>query len=500
MQLPLQIDENTGESLQVQIFEQIRCLIVEGCLKPGARMPASRSLAADLGVSRNTVVLVYEQLVSEGYLEMRQPVGTFVARNLIHEGPLQAESTVAEESVAARRRRARLVFRGNAHVVVSPFREPVAYDFWVGRPDARLLPYKAWQQLINRKLHHLRGGISGYSDPAGLRQLREAVADYVGFARGVKATADQVLIINGIQEGLNILARLFVRSGTKVAIEDPCYRGAANVFESYGAELMPVPVDDDGADVTRLPREAAFIYITPSHQYPTGATLSPDRRENLLDWAERIGAYIVEDDYDADFYYDGPPLPALQSGDTQSQVIYLGTFSKSLAAGLRAGYMIVPEPLIEPVATVKALLNNCSPWLVQTLLAEFIESGAFMHHLRRVRTSYCARRNCLLEVLREHFGDVDVRGIQSGMHVLWHLPGECPPPADLERRCREAGVGIYGLESGNALTIGKTAAARHQRALMLGYAALNEDEITEGINRLAQTMDPAWLKRSAAQG
>src|SRR5699024_10170699 len=249
MQLPLRVDPDSGENLHAQIFERLRCLIADGCLKPGARMPASRNLATDLGVSPNTVVLVNEHLVSEGYLEMRQCVGTFVAQNLLHDGPVQIQPPTPEERVAAKRRRAGLQFRGDAHVVVAPYPDPVRYDFWVGRPDPCTLPFRIWQQLINRRLYQQRSGISGYSDPAGLHQLRSAISNYVGFTRGVKSTPDQVLIINGIQEGLNILARLFVRSGTKLALENPCYRGAAKVFASYGAQLLPVPVDEEGADV-----------------------------------------------------------------------------------------------------------------------------------------------------------------------------------------------------------------------------------------------------------
>lgn len=498
MQLPLRVDENSDESLQSQIFEQIRTLIEDGRLQPGARIPASRSLATDLGVSRNTVVLVYDLLVSEGYLEMRQPVGTFVADNLVHDGPMQAEASAVEDSAAAKRRRARLVFRGDSHVVVSPYAEPVPYDFWVGRADARLLSLKGWQKLVNRKLNQVRGGFSSYSDPAGLLQLREAIAHYVGFSRGIKTTAEQVLIINGIQEGLNVLSRLFVRCGTKLAIENPCYRGAAKVFASYGAELIPIAVDNLGADTATLPAETSFIYLTPSHQYPIGATLAPERRARLLEWAERIGAYVVEDDYDADFYFDDSPLPAMKSVDTCEQVIYLGTFSKSLAAGLRLGYMIMPQHLIGSATTVKSLLNNCSPWLSQKLVAEFIESGAFMHHLRRVRTTYCARRNCLLETLDRYFGEIDIRGAQSGMHVVWHLPDDFPATLELEQRCRAVGVGVYSLATGNAMVLGNTAKTCHERILMLGYAALNEDEIAEGINRFAQVIASDRPARSRA--
>src|SRR5699024_10546528 len=300
MQLPIRIDKEAEQSLQLQLFEQIRVLIADGRLKPGTPMPASRVLAADLAVSRNTVVQAYERLVSEGYIEVQKTSGTFVSDNVILDNPLPAESAAGGEQVAAQAC-PRLVFQGRSHVVVSPYAQSVAYDFWVGRPDARLFPGKAIQRVFNASLRRMRFGISSYSEPEGLPELREAVVDYVGAARGIKAESDQVLIVNGIQEGLNILARLFLRRDVAVAVETPCYRGAANVFVSYGAKLTPVPVDADGIEVDHLPAEAAFIYLTPSHQYPTGATLALERRRRLLDWAQQAQAYVIEDDYDSDF-------------------------------------------------------------------------------------------------------------------------------------------------------------------------------------------------------
>lgn len=488
MQLPIRIDEESGEGLQLQIFEQIRSLISDGRLKPGTPLPASRVLASDLDVSRNTVVLAYEQLVSEGFLEVRQPSGTFVSSNVIPDSPATPGAAPADEhNAAADSLRKRLVFHGQSHVVTSPYANPVPYDFWVGRPDARLFPTKTWQRLTNSSLRQIGTNISRYGEPAGVWKLRQAVAEYAGAARGIRADASQVLIVNGIQESINILARLFIQPGTRVAVENPCYSGAANVFDSHGATLVPVPVDEHGAAVTPPPQDVAFAYLTPSHQYPTGGTLPLERRMRLLEWARRERSYIVEDDYDSDFYYDSVPLPALQSLDEHGQVIYLGTFSKSLAPGLRLGYMIVPEHLVEVATKVKALLNNCCPWLAQDLLAEFVASGAFIHHLRRIRTIYCARRDCLVETLHDHFGNVDLRGSQGGMHLVWQLAEAFPSALDLERRCRSAGVGIYGISTGNAVVAGD-AETRYARTVMLGYAALDEDQIAEGVRRIAAAL------------
>lgn len=486
MQLPLGLDGSAGESLQSQLFEQVRSLIVDGRLRPGARMPASRILATDLGVSRNTVVLAYERLAAEGYVEMHSPIGVFVARNVIFDGPRRPKAPAASGQDDAEYRDPRIVFRGESHAVAPSPDASVRYDFWVGRPDARLFPAKAWERTLHQVLHEHGSGVSAYGDPAGLRELRRAVAQYVGVARGIRARSDQILITSGIQEALNVLARLFVRRGTEVAIESPCYCGACNLFMSYGAHMVPVDVDGVGVDTARLPQDAAFIYLTPSHQYPTGATLTLDRRKQLLDWAGRTSAYILEDDYDSDFYYDSAPLPALKSMDEIDRVIYLGTFSKSLGAGLRVGFMVLPAPLVKPATSVKALLDNCSPWLPQKVLAEFVTSGAFAHHLRRIRTIYRNRRDCLLEVLGDHFGELDVRGAQGGMHVMWRIPDHFPDAPMIQHEARRRGVGIYDLQSCNARFLHDDAFAG--RSLLLGYAALDEDAITDSVALLADAI------------
>lgn len=495
MQLPLVVDENAGESLQSQIFEQVRSLIVDGRLRPGARMPASRILAADLGVSRNTVVLAYERLAAEGYVEMRPPIGVFVGRNVIFDSPRLPKAPFTPDQDGSEYRDPRIVFRGESHTVAPSPDTSVRYDFWVGRPDARLFPAKVWERTVHQILHEHGPGVSAYGDPAGLRELRRAVAQYVGVARGIRAHSDQILITSGIQEALNVVARLFVRHGTEVAIENPCYCGACNLFMSYGAQMVAVDVDGAGADTGHLPEDVAFIYLTPSHQYPTGATLPLDRRRQLLDWAGRTRGYVLEDDYDSDFYYDSAPLPALKSMDETDRVIYLGTFSKNLGAGLRIGFMVLPDSLVKSASSVKALLDNCSPWLPQKVLAEFMTSGAFAHHLRRIRTIYRNRRDCLLEVLAEHFGELDVRGAQGGMHVMWRIPDDFPDAPTIQREARRRGVGIYDPQSCNVRVLDDD--ALNARTLLLGYAALDEDAITDSVALLADAVHDGAATRGA---
>ena len=486
MQLPIRLDDAGTTRLQGAIAGQIRDLILDGRLAPGARMPASRELAADLKVSRNTVVAAYARLVAEGLIETREPLGTFVTEGVVREGPAVLPLAHGHHcSLGAQRRSLRQ--REDSHRVTRLHTSAVSFDFWVGRPDARLFPMRSWQSLLQRMLREDARGLCEYGDPQGLLALREAIALHVGATRGIATTADRIVITNGIQEGLNLLACVLLEPGARVAVENPCYRGAANVFINHGARLLPVPVDQHGLDPAKLPREVALVYTTPSHQYPLGSTLSLPRRQALLAWAGDTGATVVEDDYDSDFFYDGTPLPALKSLDRNDQVIYLGTFSKSLGAGLRIGYMVLPVDMVAPVCHAKALLNNCQPWLEQAALATFIAEGGYAEHLRRMRHAYAARRNHLCTALAHFLPQWQVDGRSGGMHVVAHLPPGGLHARAMEARAHACGVGIYGIDTGNALTL--EPADRDdalQRVVLLGYAALTETEISEALLRLRQ--------------
>lgn len=490
MQLPIQIDDSTDAGLQAQIFQQIRLLIADGRLAPGMRMPATRALASDLGVSRNTVVAAYQRLTAEGFLEMREPIGTFVALQVRPDGPVDFEQVdipaSADVSVS---RSQRLQFRGKSHLVVNPYDDPVDLDFWVGRPDSRLFPMRLWQGLLTRMLRDGAREMCDYGDPQGLPALREAIATHVGATRGIAADPSQILITNGIQEGLNILARLLVAPGVDVVVEDPVYRGASHVFADHGAVLHGVPVDRDGIDTGQLPHSAALAYITPSHQYPLGSTLSRERRKALLAWGEACGAYLVEDDYDSDFFYDATPLPALKSLDRHDQVVYLGTFSKSLGAALRLGYMVLPRDLCQPARDAKALMNNCQSWLAQATLAAFISEGSYAHHLRRLRRMYAARRDHLIAALAQHLPQWQVDGAASGMHLVVHLPADGPSAQTVERSARAYNVGVYSMANGNAQAFGEGACEALENTLLMGYASRDEAEIDDAVFRLRQMLD-----------
>jgi GntR family transcriptional regulator/MocR family aminotransferase len=485
VQIPLQIERGRGPPLHEQIREQIRRLIVEGKLRPGSHIPSSRQLADQLGVSRNTVLLAFNRLESESYIETAKGSHTFVSDVYATLSP-GLEPGLATSPRPRPARRAPILFRGEAQRLVHLGRKPVV-DFFVGRPCPHCFPRRTWRRLLLKRLASSGPSLSEYPHPAGLLELRHAVAQHLGAARGMNVRAAQVLIVNGIQEALNIIARLFVRPGTPVAIENPCYRGALSTFESYGAEMIPIPVDGEGIQVDHLPEHAvSLVYVTPSHQFPTGATLPAARRVDLLDWANRVGAYVVEDDYDSDFRFDGPPLTALAGVDNSASVIYLGTFSKSIGAGLRVGYIVVPMELAETAVTVKSILNAGHSWLDQAVLSDFISDGSFARHLNQVRLIYRARRDCLLSLLREHFGEIHVTGQQGGMHVMWHLPDSMPDALALEAKALNHGVGVYSLRS--AVAFDFTVTPYSSRSLVLGYPALSEEQIRDGIARVVRAL------------
>ena len=497
MQLPLNIVAHGSESLQQQITQQIRCLIHDGRLAPGTRMPATRELASDLGVSRNTVIGAFQRLIAEGCLESREPVGTFVAQRIIVDRvapPVVTGQATPPFTSAARQDtgmhrpqpRLRPPQHWQPHHVARPHAGQVGLDFWVGRPDARLFPLRSWGRLLARALHRQPHQLCEYGDPQGMLALREAIVSHIGATRGIATDAGRVLITNGIQEGLSLLAQLLIAPGVEVAVENPCYMGASRVFAAHGGVLAGVPVDDQGMRTDALPRKAALAYVTPSHQYPLGGTLPLERREALLAWARNCGAYVLEDDYDSDFFYDRAPLLALKSLDHHDQVVYLGTFSKTLGAGLRIGYMVLPHSLCQAAVNAKAMLNNSQSWLEQAALAAFMAEGGYEHHVRRLRRLYADRRDHLRTALGQWLPDWQVQGAGSGMHLVARVPPNAAPIHELERAAHAQGVGIYGVERGNGQLLNVAADHPWRRIVLLGYASLDEPQISDALLRLRQ--------------
>jgi GntR family transcriptional regulator / MocR family aminotransferase len=492
VQLPLSIDHSSSATLQSQIAAQLRTLIREHRIAPGSAVPASRDLGRQLRVSRNTVTAAYDELVSEGYLHTRKAVGTFVCTTLPDTLISGAPARPAFRSGSLHRAMNLPLPYGGRGVsgLHRPSSPDLVADFVFGRADPRAFPEKIWRKLIVECLGGAAERMSVYSDPAGLQSLRQLITSRLGPAHGMVASVEQVLLVAGFQQGIDLVAHLFVGTHTPVVMEAPAYRGAAFLFESYGAQIIPVPVDQHGIDVSRLPEgRVKLVYVTPSHQFPTGVTMPLHRRLALLEWAAKAGAYILEVDYDGDYRYDGAPLPSLQSLDRNGCVIYLNAFSRSMGPGLRIGYMVVPRDLMRTAVVVKSLMDNGLAWLEQAALAQFLRDGSFDTHLRRLRQAHEARRNALVGALRSRLAGALVTGTAAGTHVLVRLPDDAPDAATLQQSARALGVGVYPLADSPVWFHEQLPG--HERCLMLGYAHLAEAQIESGVERLAQAVNAA---------
>ena len=490
MQLPISVRLGGADHLQQQIVRQITTLIENGMLRPGDGLPASRQLSAQLGVARNTVVLAYQALGREGFVETFGRGGTRVgstlpraylnARRRAYQ-PADVPERIPEPTHLEQWRNASLY---------DPSRNHLRLDFRVGRPDRTLFPHRIWKRLVEQRLHGAPLALTEYGDPLGLRELRCAIAEHVRVSRGILCTPDQVLIVAGVQEGLNLVSRLLLQPGSSVVVENPTYASAAYVFASYGANVTGCEVSEEGLNARALPRTGARLaYVTPSHQFPLGPTMSLESRIALLEWARRSGSFVVEDDYDGDFRYQGSPLMALAALDRSERVIYLATFSKSLGAGLRLGYAIVPPSLVPKAKLVKDLLNHGHSWLEQAVLADFLQSGAFESQLRRIRMVYLGRRDYLIAGLKRRFAEARVLGVEGGMHLTWYLPRTAPPAQTLQRTLSSRGVGVYSLVDGPALMLQPFDG--WDRLLLLGYPCLDRIKTDEALDCIAQDLGAA---------
>ncbi|MGH9703743.1 MAG: PLP-dependent aminotransferase family protein [Candidatus Acidiferrales bacterium] len=474
-------------SLHQQLYRALRDLIRSGKWQHGKRLPASRALALELGISRNVVLMAYEELNAEGYVRCRMGSGTFVSAAL-PDSMLAAGRSLG--SSAAPRGSQQPIFsnygrrvlgKGPSPTARSTQRErPLPYDFQYGLSSTEEFPHALWRRLTARRLRGLSGD---YDFQEGSVPLRAAIADYLRRFRAVDCRPEQVLVVTGSQQALDIASRLLLNPGNSVVIEDPHYQGAREMFQSAGAKMIPVPVDQQGLRVdllSRSSRVARLAYVTPSHQFPTGAILSLDRRLSLLAWASRNRAYILEDDFDAEFRYTGRPLESMQGLDRAGRVIYIGTFSRIFFPSMRVGYMVLPQPLVRAFSEAKWLTDRHTPTLEQEVLTDFIQEGHLERYLRRSRSRNAARRAALLSALRKYFGgSIEVSGTDSGIHVLVRLKRITAKqvPALIERAARE-GVGIYPAAP---YYLRKPRRAE----ILLGYSALSERELHEGIRILS---------------
>ncbi len=421
--------------LHRRLYEALRRALLDGRLGAGDRLPSSRDLAQDLALSRNTVVAAIGQLTVEGYLISRVGSGTFVHDHIPHTSPRARPAGPA--------RTARLSQRGEALSQTYCARDLEIQPFTPGAADFSAFPLALWQRLQNKHWRTAYPEMLDYNDSGGYGPLRRAVADYLRIFRSVQLEADQVIITSGTQQSLELCARLLADHGDPVWIEDPAYWGAVKAFMATGLSLHPVPVDRDGlaptaADEATPPR---LIYVTPSHQYPTGAVMSLARRQHVLACAARCGAWVLEDDYDSEFRFSGPPISSLEGLDADGRVLYMGTFSKVLYPGLKLGYLVVPKPLVAAFKQAHYDLNRPGQMPLQAALAEFIEMGHFANALRRARQTYAERRRCLLDALAPllRSGQAAVHGAEQGLHLCLRLP------ETTDDRALATAIGRHGL-------------------------------------------------------
>lgn len=487
MEIVLNIADDPTRPAYRRLAEAIREGIVSGRFRPGEKLPPTRALAANLSMARNTVLEAYEQLVAEGYLAGRHGSGTYVAADLpdraFHAPSAPLRSTLDVTPAIQLSRFAERILAGEVPRHVARDDGASEYDFRYGFPAFGEFPIDAWRALTKRVLDYPPKELMGYGPTEGLPALREALARYLQRSRGVRCDANQVLVVNGSQQALDLAARVLFDPGDEVVIEEPCYQGARAAFAANGATIVPVRCDEEGILVGDMPETAKVAYVTPSHQFPSGAVMSASRRFDLLAWAERADAVVIEDDYDSEFRYVGRPLAALQGMDAAGRVIYTGTLSKVLLPALRLGYVVAPAALQPAITGAKWLTDRHVALLYQAVLALFIDEGHFERHLRRMRKLYQRRREALMAAFARHFGTrAVITGAESGMHVLVQIADVGDSDA-FETEARRQGVGIYSARPYYSLEPPRGA------TFLMGYSSIDEHEIDEGIRRLAAVID-----------
>jgi len=488
--LLLQFDPSSELPMYLQLYEQLRAAIVNDCRIPlSAKLPSTRALSETLHVSRNTVIAAFEQLLSEGYLEGRIGSGTYVARAL-PEACLDARPQAsapgygrAPARISARGRRMRQLMPSTniARVVPAPSK-PKA--FRLHTPSFEHFPYDVWRRLSQRTWDRIRPEMLGYGCPAGLQPLREAIAHYLRAARAVRCDWQQVIVTSGAKQAMHLVAQTMTDPGDQVLIENPSYSGIRIAFTLSGAEMVAAPVDGEGLDIgaaERMCPDARMVYVTPSHQYPLGATMSLHRRLALLDWARRRDAFVIEDDYDSEFRYRGRPVASLQGLDRENRVLYIGTFSKVLMPSLRLGYMVVPPDLVDTFIAARAHYDWSSPIIEQATLAEFMTEGHFARLIRRNRALYMERQEILVEAGRRHLcGMLDLPAKECGMHLLGWLP------RGVDDRACAAALQEEGVE---VLALSQFASAPSTPGgLLLGYAPFDRRTIEAGVEKMADVL------------
>ena len=464
---PLFPDRESREPLGQQLVRRLRGAIESSVFAPGAKLLPSRELARRLGVSRNTVTFALDQLVAEGYVEAHVGSGTFVAETITKTRPLRERRPHTMPATAER-----LLSLTSGLEYYARRRGALR----VGSPDRTIFPFSVWETLTRRHLRHFRHHLD-YGPTLGLPDLRDAIAQHVRQFRGVAIATRNVIVVEGTQVALRLIADVLSAPGQRIVLEDPSYLWAPHLFELLGLEVMPVDVDDQGLRIEHAPA-ASLAYVTPSHQFPLGCVMSRGRRAELLEWAVEHNAYVIEDDYDGEYYFGAKPLPALHSLDRDERVIYLGTFSKTLAPALRLSYLIVPDHLLEAFWIARRLTSLGSPPLLQATLASFITEGHFARHIHRTTPIYESRREALVQALKETEldGAFRINAARTGLHLALRA---LQPFDDV----------AITASLRDEITVHPLSSCCLERSdcsgFILGYSAAPADEVKSAVRRLA---------------
>jgi GntR family transcriptional regulator/MocR family aminotransferase len=495
------LDTENNIPYYVQVYEELRSAILTGRLPASMKLPSTRTLSDHLDVSRNTIVTAFEQLLAEGYLEGKTGSGTFVACRL----PEDLLKVRVKERVRSvnKPRIPRLSRRGQVmratpiggSVPPGPLRPKSVAAFRPNMPALDAFPVETWLKIAARHWRMATTGVHGFGEAAGYWPLREQIAAYMKAARAVRCEPEQVILMSGSQQGLDIIARVLLDPGDTVWVEEPGYIGARAAFLANGANLVPVPVDEEGFNLQVAIKKAPdtrLAYVTPSHQFPMGMTMSLCRRLDLLDWANRSNGWVIEDDYDSEYRYEGRPLASLQGLDTQNRVIYLGTFSKVLMPSIRLGYLIVPLDLVEPFVAAKSLVDWHSPLIDHAIIADFMAEGHYVRHIRRMRKLYQQRQAYLVDAAAKDLkGILEVAPHEAGMNLIGWLP--------------EGADDLAAWAAGRKLDVITRALSRcavepiPRGGLIMGYTALDRPAIRAGVKKLATALRTADLYPAAVE-
>ncbi len=477
------IDRTSSMPLHRQIYDGFRSAILEGRLRPGQRIPSSRVLAREILVSRFPVLNAYAQLHAEGYLESRVGAGTIVSSSLPEQ--LTSSRPTRTKAIPSKQGPRPVAARASALSLKEKFPWTVHLGaFRVGQVAFEQFPQQIWSSLVGRRIRAMSAVSAHYGISRGNESLRRAIANYVKIARSVRCEPEQVLVVNGSQQALEITVRVLLDRASRVWIEEPCYHLAQDVFKLNGCELVAVPVDEEGlnvaAGIARCPKARA-AFVSPSHQFPLGVTMSASRRLRLIEWAQSSGAWIIEDDYDSEYRYESQPIASLQGLDPNSRVIYIGTFSKVLFPSLRLGYIVVPPDMVDRFLVTRRVMDLGCPVFHQEVIADFIEEGHFERHIRRMRILYGDLRRLLVENLREHLEKtLSPIGDEAGMHLT----------AMLNTKHRDEEVAVRAVRHNLSLfPLSRLYLERPRQGFVLGFGGTTASEIPPAVRRLRAVLD-----------